>query len=67
MKRPKLLTHTREGQFNPDHCKVNTDKKAIDDTMQKGRILEAELHKELLDDELPCSREYCQGCPSLLC
>lgn len=66
MKRPKLA-HPREGQFNPDHCKVNTNEKTVDDSMQKGRILEAELHKELLDDELICNREHCQGCPSLLC
>ena len=71
------LTQVREDQFNKAHCKITTDDKAINDIMQKGRILEAELHKELLDRKLSvgkltdnnftCSRENCKNCPSLLC
>ena len=44
-----------------------TNENSIDDTMAKGRILEAELHKELLDDHRQCSRENCPTCNSILC
>ncbi len=64
------LTHL-SNSFCKEHCKFqieqNNEQNIEDDTMLKGRIIEAEAHKELLTEKFSCSPERCQECNNVLC
>lgn len=64
----KKLSQLREC-FNKQSCKCTVCHchENVDDKELKGRILEAELHKELLSDVQPCSQEHCHDCNNTLC
>lgn len=59
--------HIPDEQFNRMSCKIAINGNTNDDIIKKGRVLEAELHKELLDEDFKCCPEHCRDCTSILC
>lgn len=60
------VMHGRIQQHWNDAEKVNTG--ILDNDLKlKGRILEAEIHKDLLDPDFQCSRDHCWECTNTLC
>ena len=57
-------------RFCKESCKVTENshnENLINDQIIKARIIEAEAHKELLDENLQCSPDKCWECSNVLC
>ena len=60
--------------FRPNSCKCfacDNNKDLITDPLEKASILDAEVHKDLLNNETQpvqdCNRENCWECTNTLC
>ena len=64
----KKLTKLREC-FNQASCKccLNQAQELENDPIMKAQILDAEVHKDLLDEDFQCAPENCWECSNILC
>ena len=57
--------------FCKEHCKAKIchchEVPTTTDAMTKARIIDAEAHKDLLDEDAQCSPDKCWECNNTLC
>ena len=66
----KKLSQLKHECFRQEACKCVSalrNQEIITDPALKAKIIDAELHKDLLDENLQCLPNRCQECTNLLC